>query len=100
MIVFMFGTKAPKTSFVLSVNMNHQCFSTIASFFVSLLARLSPYDFRVQVFGREQDTLTAVPSFLYYILREVLKNSCRATVDHGHLTRPGEKLPPVKVIGG
>ena len=50
-----------------------------------------------QVFGRAEDTFTAVPSHLYYIIREVLKNSCRATVEHGRRTRPGEKLPPVKV---
>lgn len=50
-----------------------------------------------QVFGREEDTFTAVPSHLYYMMREVLKNSCRATVEHGRRTRPGEKLPPVKV---
>lgn len=49
------------------------------------------------MFGREEDTFTAVPSHLYYMMREVLKNSCRATVEHGRLTRPGEKLPPVKV---
>ncbi|CAN0444606.1 unnamed protein product, partial [Laminaria digitata] len=51
----------------------------------------------IEVFGREEDTFTAVPSHLYYMMREVLKNSCRATVEHGRLTRPGEKLPPVKV---
>lgn len=51
-----------------------------------------------QVYGREQDTFTAVPSHLCYIIREVLKNSCRATVEHGKKTKPGEKLPPVKVI--
>ncbi|CAM9223710.1 unnamed protein product [Ascophyllum nodosum] len=52
----------------------------------------------IEVFGREQDTFTAVPSHLYYILREVLKNSCRATVEHCRRTRPGKNLPPVKVI--
>ncbi|CAM9200874.1 unnamed protein product [Ectocarpus sp. 8 AP-2014] len=52
----------------------------------------------IEVFGRENDTFTAVPSHLYYILREVLKNSCRATVEHSRRTRPGEKLPPVKII--
>ena len=49
------------------------------------------------MFGREEDTFTAVPSHLYYMMREVLKNSCRATVEHGRRTRPGKKLPPVKV---
>ncbi|CAN0106434.1 unnamed protein product [Ectocarpus sp. 6 AP-2014] len=52
----------------------------------------------IEVFGRAKDTFTAVPSHLYYILREVLKNSCRATVEHSRRTRPGEKLPPVKII--
>ncbi|CAB1096941.1 unnamed protein product [Ectocarpus sp. CCAP 1310/34] len=52
----------------------------------------------IEVFGRAKDTFTAVPSHLYYILREVLKNSCRATVEHMRRTRPGEKLPPVKII--
>lgn len=58
---------------------------------------LSRYGVSFQVFGRAEDTFTAVPSHLYYMIREVLKNSCRATVEHGRRTRPGEKLPPVKV---
>ncbi|CAM9984156.1 unnamed protein product, partial [Discosporangium mesarthrocarpum] len=36
----------------------------------------------IQVVGRMEDTFTTVPSHLYYILRELLKNSCRATVEH------------------
>lgn len=44
-----------------------------------------------------KDTFTAVPSHLYYIMKELLKNSCRATVLHGLARHPGEELPPVKV---
>lgn len=39
-------------------------------------------------------TFTYVPSHLYYMLCETLKNACRATVEH-HGDLPEERLPPV-----
>ncbi|KAG5187839.1 branched-chain alpha-ketoacid dehydrogenase [Tribonema minus] len=74
------------------------------------VARLCRYHLgfapEVQVFGKPHHTFTAVPSHLYYIMCELLKNSCRATAVHfGAVGEDGSRrplnglvLPPIKVI--
>jgi pyruvate dehydrogenase kinase 2/3/4 len=56
----------------------------------------APY---VEIKGRTDLTFSYVPSHLYYMLFEVLKNSMRATVEH-HATEddPFPELPDVRVI--
>ncbi|CAM9437294.1 unnamed protein product [Choristocarpus tenellus] len=53
----------------------------------------------IQLLGRPEDTFTTVTCHLYYILYELLKNSCRATVEHSRSKNgPGAPLPPVRMI--
>ena len=56
----------------------------------------APY---VEIKGRTDLTFSYVPSHLYYMLFEILKNSMRATVEH-HSTEadPFPELPDVRVI--
>jgi pyruvate dehydrogenase kinase 2/3/4 len=53
----------------------------------------------IKLFGNPGRTFTAVPSHVHFIISELLKNSCRATVEHWR-ARSGKAslLPPVKVI--
>jgi len=54
----------------------------------------------IQVYGSKNDVFTAIPTHLYHILTELLKNSCRATILHHKLTSNiGSGVsPPIKVI--
>lgn len=50
----------------------------------------------IQVLGQTDTEFTYVPVHLEYMLSELLKNSCRATVEHA--TKQGRKdLPPIQV---
>ena len=49
---------------------------------------------RIDITGRLDLVFPYIPTYLHYILLELLKNALRATVEH-HRTKP---LPPVKVI--
>jgi len=55
----------------------------------------------VSVIGDREHTFTYLPSHIYFIVNELLKNACSATVRHmqrsGEPLSPGE-LPPVRVI--
>ncbi|CAB9502038.1 oxobutanoate dehydrogenase [lipoamide] kinase, mitochondrial [Seminavis robusta] len=51
----------------------------------------------VQINGRTDLTFPYIPTYLHYILLELLKNAMRATVER-HSDATGRALPPVQVI--
>jgi hypothetical protein len=87
----------------------HMCAYTITNIDTCAMFHFPSAAAGTQVVGSRDHTFTAVPSHLYYIMCELLKNSCRATAVHAgalgedgsrrdESVRAGLLLPPVKVI--
>lgn len=54
----------------------------------------------VEIIGNTSCTMSYIPSHLYYIMFELLKNSMRAVAEHHGSDEDDVELPPIKIIIG